>query len=398
MDASTQGLIIPHLFFSFICDEVVLFKSCFFINVLGAGRRKDCSDEVRQLVFQTLLARSKNGRLGKKVTGEVATQFGLGIYTVQAIWRNAKVSLHQGIVVDVKSRKRGRCDRKEVPIDLEPLRNIPLNERMTLDDVSRRLHVGKAKLIRYMRKGLLRRHSNMFKPYLTEANKKTRLQFCVNMIDQDSTPNEPYFKDLFDHVFIDEKWFFLTQSHAKYYLLPDEDDPHRSSKSKNYIPRLMFLSVTARPGFVNGVCVFDGKIGCFPLVTWEQAKRSSVNRQAGTWEVKPIAHKTREVIREFMIERVLPAIKAKWPIEDIAKPIYIVQDNSPSHIEANDALFCEHAKKDGFDIRLVCQPPNSPDFNILDLGFFRAIQSIQYKMAAKTVQDLVPIVQEVTYL
>ena len=94
----------------------------------------------------------------------------------------------------------------------------------------------------------------------------------------------------------------------------------------------------------------------------------------------------------------LPAIKAKLPREDIAKPIYIVQDSAPSHIEVNDALFCEHAKKDGFDIRLVCQPPNSPDFNILDLGFFRAIQSIQYKTAAKTVQDLVPIVQEVTYL
>jgi hypothetical protein len=137
------------------------------------------------------------------------------------------------------------------------------------------------------------------------------------------------------------------------------------------------------------------KIGCFPLVTDERAKRSSVNRQAGTWEVKPIAHITREIIREFMIERVLPAIREKWPREDIHKPIYIVQDNAPSHLQCDDPLFCKAAKKGGFDIQLICQPPNSLDFNILDLGFFRAIQAIQYTKVAKTVQELVPIVQEV---
>jgi len=84
-------------------------------------------------------------------------------------------------------------------------------------------------------------------------------------------------------------------------------------------------------------------------------------------------------------------------MEDIHKPIYIVQDNAPSHLEVNDHLFCEAARQDGFDIRLICQPPNSPDFNILDLGFFRAIQAIQYRKSMRTVQELVPIVQEVNY-
>jgi hypothetical protein len=73
------------------------------------------------------------------------------------------------------------------------------------------------------------------------------------------------------------------------------------------------------------------------------------------------------------------------PREDIDKPIYIVQDNAPSHLQCDDHLFCEAAKQEGFDIQLICQPPNSPDFNILDLGFFRAIQAIQYTKIAKTV-------------
>jgi hypothetical protein len=71
--------------------------------------------------------------------------------------------------------------------------------------------------------------------------------------------------------------------------------------------------------------------------------------------------------------------------EDIDKPIYIVQDNAPSHLQCDDHLFCETTKQEGFDIQLICQPPNSPDFNILDLGFFRAIQAIQYTKIAKTV-------------
>jgi hypothetical protein len=60
-------------------------------------------------------------------------------------------------------------------------------------------------------------------------------------------------------------------------LLPDEDEPHRTCRSKNNIPKLMFLCVTCRLRFENGVCTFDGKIECFPLVTFE-CTRSSVNQ------------------------------------------------------------------------------------------------------------------------
>ena len=35
------------------------------------------------------------------------------------------------------------------------------------------------------------------------------------------------------------------------------------------------------------------------------------------------------------------------------------------------------------------QPPNSPDFNVLDLGFFRALQSAQHQYVAKGLDDLI---------
>jgi hypothetical protein len=171
-------------------------------------------------------------------------------------------------------------------------------------------------------------------------------------------------------VFIDEKWFYLSQKSEKYYWLPEEDEPHRTCKNKNYIPRLMFLCVCARQRFRNGECVFYAKIGCFPLMTYEQAIRGSHNRLRGEEVIKPITSITRDVIGDFMINNVLPVIRAKWPREDVNKPICIQQDNAPSHLKVDDPIFCEATKQEGFDIRLICQPPNSPDFNILDLSFF----------------------------
>ena len=122
-----------------------------------------------------------------------------------------------------------------------------------------------------------------------------------------------------------------------------------------------------------------------------------VNRPAGTIEAKPIATITRDVIREFMISSVLPAIRARWPLEDVDKPIYILQDNAPSHIrvEHDDPQFLEAGKEDGFDIRVIFQPSNSPNFDIVDLVISRAIQAIEIKKDAKSVDGLILSVQQV---
>lgn len=47
----------------------------------------------------------------------------------------------------------------------------------------------------------------------------------------------------------------------------------------------------------------------------------------------------------------------------------------------------DFAQQLGSDIR----PPNSPDLNLLDLGFFSAIQALQYKHWPKTIDDLIQV-------
>lgn len=82
------------------------------------------------------------------------------------------------------------------------------------------------------------------------------------------------------------------------------------------------------------------KIGVFPLVDKVSVKRSrSVNRPSGTLETKLIISITKKVSRIFLINKVLPAIKEKWPREHVSETIYIQQDNATCHASINDEKF-----------------------------------------------------------
>ena len=118
--------------------------------------------------------------------------------------------------------------------------------------------------------------------------------------------------------------------------------------------------------------IFDGKIGMWPFIIQEPAKRSSKNRRRGELETKPIQSINKEHMRTMLIANVIPTIKAKWP-SVLSKDIIIQQDNAKPHIAPNDKDFVDKATKDGFNIQLVQQPSNSPYMNVLDLGFFRYI-------------------------
>jgi len=48
----------------------------------------------------------------------------------------------------------------------------------------------------------------------------------------------------------------------------------------------------------------------------------------------------------------------------------------------------------GLNVSIECQPANSPDLNVLDLGFFNAIQSLQHTRSTKNIDELVDAVKE----
>ncbi|KAL6565627.1 hypothetical protein OROHE_004682 [Orobanche hederae] len=127
--------------------------------------------------------------------------------------------------------------------------------------------------------------------------------------------------------------------------------------------------------------LFDGKIGT--LTEQVAAKRASKNRAAGTVETKPIQLVTKDVIRDCLINQILPDIREKWP-STASKHIYIKQNNAKPHINDSDPLFREAASKEGFQFTLIQQPPNLPDTNVNDLGWFRSFRSLQHKTSCVT--------------
>ncbi|KAH0650418.1 hypothetical protein KY284_030330 [Solanum tuberosum] len=123
----------------------------------------------------------------------------------------------------------------------------------------------------------------------------------------------------------------LTEQNKKserYYLLPEEHepDPYHSCKS------------------------------IFPFVVKEPAKWNSKNRTAGTLETKPILSVTKDITRACLIEKVLPAIRSKWPASDSNIPIFIQQDNARPHIGVNDLELLKLPKK--MDSTLDYAPSN----------------------------------------
>lgn len=101
----------------------------------------------------------------------------------------------------------------------------------------------------------------------------------------------------------------------------------------------------------------------------------------------------RVTIRSYLIAKVLPAIKARWPRDQRHKTIWIQQDNARTHIPVNDEEFALAVAQTGLDIRLINQPPNSPDMNVLDLGFFASLQSLTYTRISNNMNDLIANVQ-----
>ena len=136
----------------------------------------------------------------------------------------------------------------------------------------------------------------------------------------------------------------------------------------------MFLCVVARPRYdTNNNTWFDRKIGIWPIGKWELPKQSSKKRAKGTpvWKNQCI---TQDVYCENLIQKFLPAMmKKRWPMSN--GRIQLQQDGAKSHIPEDDVEFKEAVDEIGLNLTVFTQSPNSPDSNILDLGFSRAIQS-----------------------
>ncbi|CAN0188374.1 unnamed protein product [Discosporangium mesarthrocarpum] len=125
---------------------------------------------------------------------------------------------------------------------------------------------------------------------------------------------------------------------------------------------------------------FDGKICIWPVIETAKPKHSSKSRAPGDMKFKPVTTDGEQY--KQMIKQVIPAIKARMP-EASTHTIWIQLDAAKTHAR-NGVIAASWGK-----LIPETQPPNSPDLNVLDLGFFHSIQQLRDNFGVTNVGDLV---------
>ncbi|CAN0382334.1 unnamed protein product, partial [Ascophyllum nodosum] len=134
--------------------------------------------------------------------------------------------------------------------------------------------------------------------------------------------------------------------------------------------KVMFLGVVGRPRRNTAQNTeFNGNIGIYPFTEQVRAQRRSVNRAAGTMVTKNV-EVTKERYKRMMIDHVIPDIKSQFPrplagASPNDRIIWVQQDNARPHNINNDPELRAAMSSDGWDIRMINQPANSPDTNSL---------------------------------
>ncbi|ETL32426.1 hypothetical protein L916_14999 [Phytophthora nicotianae] len=237
-----------------------------------------------------------------------------------------------------------------------------MSARQTLRCLASATGIPKTTLMRHLAAGVFRRATTCVMPKLTDVHKARRLAFAL--------------------------------PHVEYYLTKDELAPYQACPNRRYIGKNMFLAAVVRPRYdAKRKTYFDGKIGIWPIIEYVLAQRSSANRTKGTIEVKNANTTRKKVYVKMLKEKVFPAIRQLWPGRK-SLCIKVQQDNAGPHVAEDNADILEAGIEHGWTIEMTCQPPRSPDMNVLDLGLFNAIQSVQYRYPTHNHQGLIAVVED----
>jgi len=360
------------------------------------GKAKELTNEERIQAVSMLVGITMVRELDHSDFHAIGKKFGVKARTVRRVWNLAETARETGVIkleeITSKNVVRGQNRKKWNEESLfEAIKAIQYRKRGTWEQLADQIDAPATTLRRLKGKGLFK-HTSPLKPFLTDEHMIARIDHVLSKID----PERPeWYRNMYDEVHVDEKWFFLTEDGRTFVLCEGEEPPKRKVRHKSYIAKVMFLCAQARPRMVGGT-YWDGKIGIWPFGRMVPAKRTSIRRPAGTpeWENHTI---DRDEYREMMITNVLPAIINKFPwsyLTRAGKSVKIQQDGAKSHIEEDDELWLQAVEELGVNVELYTQAAQSPDLNINDLAFFRSIMSIYRREAPRNSLELIAAVEK----
>ncbi|CAM9982283.1 unnamed protein product [Choristocarpus tenellus] len=152
----------------------------------------------------------------------------------------------------------------------------------------------------------------------------------------------------------------------------------------------MIIADNSRPDSAHS---FDGKLGVWHLCAPETADRTSKNHKKGDVREQDLTS-DHLWYRKWYTEELLPAIKTKMPwLQE--KHIVVQQGGATPHRgKGSSEILSRAGKTEGWLIRLVMQPSNSPDPNIMDLCFFRSLKCQVMGERCGSVEEVVKVIKK----
>jgi hypothetical protein len=201
-------------------------------------------------------------------------------------------------------------------------------------------------------------------PTLTKIVMEARVAFATAELEVD---------DEFT-VHVDEKWFYTVRIHQNELKLPAGERPKkRTVHHKSHVPKRMYLCALGKPG-PN----FDGRVALEEITETRVADRlcKSKGRVKGDEYEKDVTMDCDKYF-EMMTELIFPAIRKAY--RGRTTTVRVQQDGARPHTGKDIVARLNEAgaqvKRGSNDPTIVVftQSSNSPDLNICDLAFFRAL-------------------------
>ena len=200
--------------------------------------------------------------------------------------------------------------------------------------------------------------------------------------------------------------------------------PKQASKSRRHTPKVLLSIALARPEKKEGIGFYGGKIEMLRCTRNVVAQRTSKNHKKGS-VYKKDASLNSTMFKEQLTKKFFPAIKKNTSLlakserfahqlktrnQQYTLPegckwadLFFQLDNAPPHLRKSKrltAIVRKAAARNvvngvyfGPKVRLQYQPPDSPDLNVLDLGFFSMLWIKVHKILKN--KDHLPTVDDV---
>ena len=276
--------------------------------------------------------------------------------------------------MNLRRQRKGKRGRRGVSTQAvgEKIRSIPPWTRRTIREISLNAEIPSTTLFGKLKDLGARQHTRWVKPCLTSAQKETRLRWILDHTA--GSGRKIQFMDFRHTLHLDEKWFQAVTDGQKVWILQDEGHvPAPKVQSKLFIKKVMRLAVVGRPHHRPHGTYFDRSVGIWPFVRQTCAQRSSKIRARGTAEINTVTV-PGDVWLSLLVEKLFPAIRSA--MKHAKTTTVLRMDGAGNHFKRSiHHEISQELTKDGFDIRLEQQPSNSPDLNVLDLGFFHSLQT-----------------------